>query len=148
MACQGFMIISFVLITGEENIFQRSKKTHKPSCKNINLHLVSVMRDSFVSFILTFRNLCKSTLAYNSLFSTSFLVLSHFPKLFLNVRLELSFSDVWRLFFFLTFHLTVKFWIPRSQWQISHQLQQGFYPGSLHLFICFFWNLFFQSHCY
>lgn len=94
------------------------------------------MRDCFVSFILTFRNLCKSTLAYSPEFIIFYFLLAPYslPK-------PIPKCQLWTILFwcleilFLLLHLTVKFWIPRSQWQVSHQLQQGFHPGCFHLFI-------------
>lgn len=109
------------------------------------------MRDCFVSFILTFRNLCKSTPAYSPEFITFYFLLVPYslPK-------TIAKSQLWTILLwcleilFLSLHLTVKFLIARSQWQISHQLQQGFCPGCFHLFICWlmswiFWKLFSKS---
>lgn len=95
------------------------------------------MRDCFVSFILTFRNLCKSTLAYSPEFIIFYFL--HAPY---SLPKPIPKCQLWTILFwcleilFLLLHLTVKFWIPRSQWQISHQLQQWFHPGCFHLFIC------------
>lgn len=85
--------------------------------------------------------ICASLLlltALNSLFSTSFLLLTHFPNLFLNISFEhLQLQTPFLVFgdFIPTTCLTVKFCIPRSQWQISHQVQQGFHPVCFHLLI-------------
>lgn len=149
LSCQGLYALCLLL---ERKIYFKRVKKHKPSCKNINLHFVLLMRDCFVSFILTFRNLCKSTLAYSPEFIMFYFLLTPYklPK-------PLPKCQLWTIFFwcleslFLPLHLIVKFQILRSQWQISHQLQHGFHPGCFHLSTCWlmswlFFEISFQKH--
>jgi len=90
----------------ERKIYFKRAKNHK-SCKNTNLHLVLVMRDCFFSFVLTFRNLCKSTLAYSpELIIFCFLLAPYFPNLFIKVSFELHFSGIWS---FYSYHFILQF---------------------------------------
>lgn len=62
-----------IIFSTREGTVSKGWKNTSLHAKNINLHLVLVIRDGFVSFFPTFRYLCKPTLAYSSesLFSTS-----------------------------------------------------------------------------
>lgn len=115
-------MICFILSNGEWNIFQRVKMQKYSSCENINLQPVLTMRGCFVSFVLTFRNLCKSALAYSPEFVIfCFLLSPYFPNLFLYVSLKLFFSGLWGFYWY---HFT--FWWNSRFSNVSSKLHISF----------------------
>lgn len=120
-SCQGW----YALYLESETYFKRVKKEH--FIKNINLHLVLAMRGCFVSFILTFRNLCKSALAYSPEFVIfCFLLPPYFPSLFLYVSLKLFFPGLWGFYWY---HFT--FWWNSRFSKVSSKLHISFKRGCI-----------------
>lgn len=62
-----------IIFSTREGTVSKGWKNTSLHAKNVNLHLVLLIRDGFVSFFPTFGYLCKPTLTYSSesLFSTS-----------------------------------------------------------------------------